>query len=134
MWSYAIHWSKQLGIPNIDILLYLKNFVNIKKVSNIIKLRNFQYRLLLGKIFVNDTLCKWKITPSEIRNICKCEQKEMIVHLLVTCKIVRDIWEYLTQKLSRTEGLEWSTENIMANLIHPKAQHVVNLIVLITNS
>ena len=50
-----------------------------------VKLRNFQYRLLLNKIFVNDTLCKWKIKANDTCEICN-RDKQTIVHLLTHCQ------------------------------------------------
>ena len=64
------------------------------KHTNIVKLRNFQYRLLLNKVFTNATLCEWKVIDSPQCSFCG-KNAETILHLLWGCEIVHNMWEKL---------------------------------------
>ena len=48
-------------VSEYDITDYLRLFKLLYKLTNDTKLRNFQYRMLLFKIFTNDTLHEWKV-------------------------------------------------------------------------
>ena len=58
-------------INNLEYNEYELAFTSLYKITNNTKLRNFQYRLLLNHIPVNDMLYKWKIENSEC-NSCLC--------------------------------------------------------------
>ena len=50
---------------------FLKLFRNIKIITNYVKLRSFQYRMLCNAIVTNKLLYKWKIIESENCTFCK---------------------------------------------------------------
>ena len=130
---YAVKWFKTIDIAEYDVQDYLKLFKNLYKLTPMVKLRNFQYRLLLGKIFTNVTLTKWKIVENDTCNLCKnANMKQDIVHLLWDCEIVNKIWKQLTLALGKVESLTWTKQNIFYNLVHENPKHIVNLITLIT--
>ena len=65
MYNYAVKWYSM--VKRNDLLCmneFFKLFRKIEITTSWVKLRDFQYRLLLGKIFVNDVLYKWKIKNS----------------------------------------------------------------------
>ena len=97
MYKYMEGWNVRLN-TNIDLESFLKLFVQLYKITDITKLRNFQYRLLLNKIFVNETLFKWKIVKSEECELCK-RHKQSITHLLYSCPQIIKIWQFV-QKLT----------------------------------
>ena len=67
--KYAKCWSMQTQ-ENITLEEYLKLFSNLYKIMDVVKLRDFQYRLLLGKIFTNDILFRWGKKESNIWEYC----------------------------------------------------------------
>ena len=79
---------------------YIKNFANIYIIMEKVKLRNFQYRLLLNKIFTNNILAKWKIVQSEIDlcELCLLEvQTIQHLHLLTECLCVKELWSKMKE-------------------------------------
>ena len=126
--KYYMAWKRKCESQTMNEDVYYKLFRYLYALTDDIKLRNFQYRLLLGKIFVNDILCKWKIVETAKCEWCGC-QKQKIVHLLVECLKVKAIWNFVRAHLLDTEA-NWSLENILNNTIHYKPMHVYNLITL----
>ena len=121
--------------PNFNCSSHRQAFANIYKTTNIIKLRNFQYRLLHNKIFCNNILYHWKIKNSQ--NCDYCEHKQDIVHLLFDCIVTKRFWNNLIvciNKILKDKNeirlLEWKLENIIYNKVHPRANHVINFIIL----
>ena len=69
-------WYDKYGIKS-NITKFRKHFKNVHSLTQIIKLKDFQYRLLHNKIFCNDVLVHWGKVPS---NICEyCTHKHMHV-------------------------------------------------------
>ena len=110
---------------------YLELFKDIYKLTSSVKLQNFQYRLLLNKIFTNDTLAHWKIVPNNLCEICNENTKQTIDHLLYECTVVQTIWKKLESELAIPDTV-WNCKTIFSNQIHREKLHIVNLIALIT--
>ena len=110
---------------------YAKCFLNINLVTNITKLRDFQYRLLHNKIFCNDILIHWKKVDSNVCNLCHSE-KQTIVHLMWDCRLVRPIWSKI-EEIFGTLDLSCTFElwRIITNLVHENPAHVCNFLVLV---
>ena len=125
----ATKWHQILN-ENFDYEIHKNAFTDIYKVTNVVKLRAFQFRLLHNKIFCNNILYHWKIKSS---NICEfCDVKQYITHLLYECKCVKIIWSQFMREYEQfSHELELNFANIVYNKIHPKSKHVINLIVLI---
>ena len=126
-----------MGIFNYkDTLCYAtfkQAFKNINGYTNIVKYRNFQFRLLHNKIFCNNILFHWKIKNSQKCDWCPCTKQD-VVHLMVNCPMVEPIWDLiqrLCEKALLDKECEFSKENIILNCVHPKAKHVINLLTLI---
>ena len=67
----AHYWEKRL--PNFCYDSHKRCFRNLYLVTNVTKLRNFQYRLLHNKIFCNNILFYWKKVPSQCCEFCTKE-------------------------------------------------------------
>ena len=126
--KYANNWFDRLH-TNYDLEKYRELFRNIYTLTNKVKLRDFQYRLLLGKIFANDVLFHWKVKTSNICEYCE-KTKQTTIHLMVECEYVRKIWEEIFS-LFDSNTICWKPENIMNNSVHPKKNNILNLITLI---
>ena len=94
----AINGSYAHFVQNfhIDIEQYEKAFVNINKVTNIVKYRDFQYRLLCNAIHTNNRLFHWKIVTSKRCEYCDAEMQD-IKHLMYACPIIANIWKKFSE-------------------------------------
>ena len=125
-------WGKKACI-NTDVQKMRKHFCNIKGITPVTKLRNFQFRLLHNKIFCNDVLVHWKKVESNICDFCSL-QKQTIIHLLYDCPRVKNLWEYLIDQVSVKQiTMDLSFETILFNnVVNENTYNVCNLLVLIT--
>ena len=83
-------------IQNVEYVLendFINLFVKLYYITKNTKLRNFQYRLLLGRIFLNDKLFKWKILASDKCDFCN--YKQTIKHLFWECVSVVPLITFL---------------------------------------
>ena len=110
---------------------YLKLFRNIKVITNYVKLRSFQYRMLCNAIVTNTLLYKWKIVESENCSFCKNEP-ETIQHLFYQCEKIKSIWfniqEYCVELIN--DPIKLNVENVILNTVHPQVSHVYNFVIL----
>ena len=103
----------------------------IKKCSNVLKLRSFQYRLLNRALVLNMHLYKWKMLDTNKCSFCG-EEKEDYTHVFVNCSEIRPIWDNLREKLTRLNKgpVNLSTKAILTNSVAKKPSSIANAIVL----
>ena len=89
MSKYATNWFKMFNTDQI-IDSFLDLFRSLQQLIWWVKLHNFQYRLLLGKICVNDTLYKWKLIETPVCEWCG-DEEQTIVHILYSCQFIKCI-------------------------------------------
>ena len=131
MLKYVRYFNKIHGVNPIsitDLYCYMKM---IYKITSVSKLRDFQYRLLLGKIFTNDTLYKWKIVKTEKCNLCN-NAKQDNTHLFLECIKTRKIWQLIKDICPTIPNSAWNINNIICNNVHPDVNDISNLLILIT--
>ena len=88
-----IKWTQDLGESLCEGLLdYGKLHSQIYKLTNVPKLRSFQYRLLQRGLTTNILLKKWGIVASENCYYCK-KEPETVIHLLCQCDVVQKLWK-----------------------------------------
>ena len=125
-------WNEVLS-ESIAHERYEKAFVNLQKVTNCTKLRDFQYRLLHKKLPSNRELYRWGIKSSDICTFC--EEVDSITHLLFHCNYVKTLWckleEYLKFTYEHVGSLDFSVNARIVNDVHMKAGNIVNLYVLL---
>ena len=118
---------------NITKVTFLRAFSSIYTVTNIPKLRSFQYRLLHGALILNSHLYRWGKRPDNFCSFCEMT-KETISHLFVKCPIIQDLLIqlqcYLCNKFSIT--IELSATNILWNSVGERSASIENLFCLIT--
>ena len=113
----------------LNILEFKALFRNIYKVTTVVKLRNFQYRFLLGKIFTNTTLYKWKIVQNHSCNFCN-KKKQTVIHLFWECAVTKTLWKEWS-KLTEFALDEIKFKDVLTNHVCNPINHVFNLILLI---
>ena len=129
-------YQKFASYVTISLQEYLQAFHNLYLVTYITKFRDFQYRLLVNVIHINNRLVHWKIVPNKN---CECCENEIqtITHLLWTCPKAQKLWDavkiFICNNIAVDMNIiEFGCKNIFLNLIHPKVQNVCNLITLIS--
>ena len=126
VYKYAVKWWTMLEVT-ASIDEYYNLFTEIHKCTTATKLQNFQYRLLLGKIFTNDVLLKWKKVDNDQCDFCT--DKQTIIHLLYECQVAQKMWKLIKDRCS-DPILVWTKQTIFKNRVHPKPSHAINQIVL----
>ena len=124
-----IKWRMELGEESelcSGVLEFGKLHTDIYRITNITKLRSFQYRLLQRGLVTNTSLCKWGIKPSELCSFCK-QEKETLSHLFYYCTKVQDIWARITLFLKQEYCIDTAIRN---TIVQPKS-HVGNFICLL---
>ena len=120
-------WNKKV---NIDASEISDAFKRINKITNIAKLRNFQFRLLHNKVFCNNVLFHWKKVDSKLCNLCQTKIQTPL-HLLYECKHAREIWKEISEFFD-----EWglvidiNAKSVILNNAHPNPTHVANFYML----
>ena len=128
--KYASRWAKH-GIMFDSMTEYLVCFRSLCVTTSEIKYRDFQYRLLLGKIFANDTLCKWGITTNDTCTFCN-DEKDNIVHMLLDCKHAKGCWVYFMEtalKNNMTISMP-SVRTVILNDFHENPGNIYNFMAL----
>ena len=109
-----------------------KFFQDIGRVTNVSKLRSFQYRLIHNAIVTNKNLYQWKIKSSPMCTFCD-ESEENMLHLFLNCRHTKRIWEDILPLLQCKSNvpLTINYETVLLNRIHPVSGHVCNLLCLV---
>ena len=125
--KYLKTWEKDGFIFPFD--RYVKGFSILYKCSQVTKLRDYQYRLLLNKIVMNYKLKEWNLVESDACTFCKNEV-ETVAHILFGCKKIQNI-KYFINELCRESDLdEIDIESYLLN-DHCKPSHAISEILLI---
>ena len=123
-------WEKDLDaiIPYDE---YLSHFKKISRITNVVKLRSFQYRWLIQAISTNIHLHKWRIRDDNLCSFCGTEAKSYI-HLIYECELVQRIWDEVKTELKKItdEELFFSRETIVWNNVSNRVCSVGNTVVL----
>ena len=77
-------------ICNKQTINFNKVYTQKIKLVDDFKLAEFNYKVLHQILACNDNLKKWKISDTNLCDVCK-EQQE-IPHLLFTCRLAQNIW------------------------------------------
>ena len=94
-------WRQELGTDFCQgIFEFGKLHKQIYSLTNITKLRSFQYRLLQRGLVTNINLHKWKLIDNPKCTFCG-EETETMTHLFYTCTKVWEIWNQIKQFTSQ---------------------------------
>ena len=128
--KYADKWLKKLN-SDIAITDFIALFKKIYKCTKMVKLQDFQYRLLLNKIYANETLYRWGKVDSTICNFCD-KEIQTVLHMLCECETVTKVWEYIHNELLLNTDNVFSKEKIIFNTVNESNKHVANLLTLLS--
>ena len=127
--NYVCKYLDQHEI-NITQDQYLDSFKGLYECTNVTKFRDFQYRLLLGKIVNNENLFKWGLKESDCCSF-GCPETENYKHLFYECAKTRTILEWI-ENIAVQNNVEttFTYETIMLGKVHVNRSHILNFITL----
>ena len=109
--SYNL-WAEKIELR--DVREISDCFRYIYKITNVSKLRSFQYRLLHNKIFCNDVLFHWKKYPDQQCDYC--DKKQTPIHLFFECETTQNIWTQVQDFLDdHGYNVLFTVKNIILN-------------------
>ena len=131
--TYFERWEKDKE-TDFELDSFIQSFQNIRKITNLAKLKSFQIRLLHRAIILNDKLFLWKVTDGKICSNChETESTENIHHFFWQCAEAQKIWKS-TEEICREkvqDEIVISYENIILNQVNAKPKHILNFIILL---
>ena len=98
-------------------------------------LRDFQFRLLHGIVYVNHHLYRFKIVNDNLCSFCQKEE-ETYKHIFYTCEYARKVWERCSTFFSYVDIKDLSWEEIQFGIDLPdkgKAQLLNHVLILVKN-
>ena len=117
-----------------DIFHFGEKHKEIYRITNVAKLRTFQYKLLQRAIITNTTLYQWKMVESKNCSLCN-QEEETVIHLFIECNQVQQLWKQLQTYLQdtfQTVQIVLSKKGIILNEISEPSHKGVNFICLLT--
>ena len=131
--ALKIYWKRWLEIGFcIEFHEYQKCFEDLFRITKVTKYRDFQYRLLLGKIVTNSELYKWGLRESSKCDFCQ-EPDQHIFHLMWECREVQKLYNKLSQRWNTLEiDFSITMANILLNTVYRNPNHIANFIILFT--
>ena len=122
-------WRNELDQPPETYVLAIKR---INAITNVPKLRAFQYRLLMKGLVLNTHLFKWGYRDDNLCTMCEM-QKETYLHLFFECRETKQLLTKVKEFCENICGQIAINElTVIWNCVHNSPKHVSNLIVLIT--
>ena len=125
-------WELELG-KEMEETQYVECFKDIYSVTNVPKLRSFQYRLWHRAVITNVHLYRWGKISNNLCSFCQ-KNAETYVHLFITCSEVRKIWlemEIFMEAFSKAK-IHFDVDTVMVNrLIDSPKGHIKNFICLV---
>ena len=127
--KYWNRWSALLQ-PMVQEEVFKTCFINLPLATKIVKFRDFQYRLLLGKIITNRELYKWKWIESDRCTFCE-ETIETYSHLFYDCKFVKPLINWIAQLcVKQNIPIELNATNLIFNTVIGKPTHIINFVTI----
>ena len=123
--KYRERWEEKGIFLTADF--YRQLFLNLKCAVRNPKLREFQYRLLLGKIVTNENLVEWGLATDSRCYFCKTE-KETLIHLMYECHHEQKLVKYI-YKTCENNHIDYNNSEVpfIMNCVHKNTIHVINL-------
>ena len=125
--KYANRWVER-GVEYVDLEKYRDAFMTIFSCTNVSKLRDFQYRLLLGKIILNVDLYAWDISDMRECTFCKKEDEDTF-HIFFLCEYVKPLINFFYE-ICFNCGLDANRNilNFLFNTVVEKKNHIVHFL------
>ena len=120
-----------MGLTSIKYDDYRHLFIILHKAVQNVKLKAFQYRLLLGKIVTNIDLKCWGKTDSDLCSLCK-KLPETPRHLFYECEIVQPALDYIIKNCRKNNiVVQWNCEKFILENICENVFSIYNELCII---
>ena len=125
-------WEQDLQ-RKYDMDKMMSWFNSMYVVTNIPKLRSFQFRLLHRAIITNIQLAKWGMKESNKCTFCE-KSEETYMHLFVMCDYVQELWIKVEEMMMtfNCAKIHFNVENVLFNSLVSQRNNVKNFICLLT--
>ena len=107
---------EKLLSSEIDTSEIKRAFIDINKITGVVKYRAFQYRMLHGAILLNDRLIHMGIAETEKCYNCN-QEKETVIHFFVNCTKANTLWQSIAQFLQQFLSLPNTPQITKKNII-----------------
>ena len=109
---YYSRWNQEIPdfTTSVPFSLYLKSFKHLYTITGTTKYRDFQYRLLLGKIPLQTHLYDWGLAGNNLCYHCKMEP-ETVEHFFLTCVEIQPIWTKFKKYLRNRQFINYRCNN-----------------------
>ena len=124
--KYARCWIQQ-GLSELTQEDYVRDFDRLYKIT---KERDFQYRLLLGKIICNSDLFDWHKLETDRCTFCG-KERETMLHVFYECEELMEILEFFNELCVKESVDSPSRIAFVFNRIHDDCNHVLNWICIV---
>ena len=126
-------WNSDVESSSLDLKGFIQHIRAIYCISNIPKLRSFQYRLLMRALVLNMHLFRWGMRGDNLCEFCR-GAKETYSHLFVDCPEIKHVWDRVWKYAERftSEPINSNTCAILFNRPVRQKKSVVNVLCLIT--
>ena len=117
----------------IDYEEFIRAFTDIYSITNIPKLRSFQYRLLQNALVLNTQLKKWGVMQQDTCTFCQ-EEAEDLLHIFVKCPCILELWKTVSifaETISEV-CFKMNAKGILLNQFAKPPRNVDNFIGLVT--
>ena len=118
-----------LTVPDLEYEELVRHFNRIYTITNVPKLRSFQYRILSKALITNVQLKHFNIRTDNLCTFCLTET-ETVSHLFVDCKYVICLWNQVIDSFSNLT-ITRDAKSIIFNNVTNNAKHLENFIVLL---
>ena len=125
LFKYANRWLERGLVFDLD--RYITAFNSNMLCNKIIKYRDFQYRLLLGKIVLNVDLYAWGIIETDKCEFCK-RSTETMTHIFYDCDVVKPFLNYFYELCAKCGEFNQSKEDFLFNLVIDNANSILNFV------
>ena len=124
-------WESELG-KEIAYPVFLECFKDLYKVTNIVKYRSFQYRILQRSLTTNIQLCRYRLRNDELCTLCN-KHWEMVIHLMIFCEKVQNFWISVENFMYDfgDEKIHFDVDTVLCNKLIDDPKNVKNFICLL---
>ena len=110
------HWNKMMKNVKVTTERLRQAFLKIYSLTNVVKYRDFQYRLLASHIPLNNKLFYWGKVESQLCEWCNAS-KQTVSHFFYECVIAKKMWdklkEHIDENIKDIPIMEWGLEEII---------------------
>ena len=128
--KYTVRWQQEgFDVSEEQMQTALDTIYQCTKIT---KYRDFQYRLVLGKIVTNNNLAEWGISQDNKCVHCK-SYIENLEHLFFTCQYVMPIIEWIKELLYiESHNKDLTFEDFLFNRINVHNSHILHFVLIFT--